>query len=481
MSSTHRTITTLADLRHDVIGIDTEVPLLDGSRRTYVFLDNAASTPTFHSVVKCIEEFLPWYSGVHRGLGFKAMVATNVYEQARRIAGEFVGADPSRQAVIFSKNTTESVNKLAVRFDFAPEDVVISTMMEHHSNDLPWRKHCNVVHTGLTPDGSIDMADLGLQISRNKGKVRLIAVSGASNVTGILNPIHTIAELAHSAGARIFVDAAQLVAHRPVNILPPDHPRHIDFIAYSAHKVYAPFGIGVLIGPREFFEQGEPDAVGGGTVGYVGLEDVEWSGVPQREEAGSPNVVGAVALAEAITLLRTIGMNTIATHEQQLLDVAVSRIKKLSGVRMYGPYEEPWKKVGVIPFTVEGIDHALVATIMSCEAGIGVRNGNFCAQPYMRRLLDVSPEEEKLKRAARCDNPVLPGMVRASFGCYNNEDDVERFLEILGRIVRKEYSGKYSLDPVSGMYRADGFEILPGSIFKHFNDELSQLKSEEVA
>src|ERR1041385_528000 len=463
----------LAELRREVVGIDTKIPLLDGSQRRYVFLDNAASTPTFRSVLKAIEDFLPWYSGVHRGVGYKAVVATNVYEETHRIVGEFVGADLDANVVIFGKNTTESVNKLANRFNFKPDDVVIATMMEHHSNDLPWRKYCNTVHVGIMQDGGIDLDALKNELKKHKGKVKLVAVSGASNVTGICIPIFDIAEWAHAAGAKIFVDAAQLAPHRAIDMLPNDDPRHIDFLAFSAHKNYAPFGIGVLIGPRSFFEGGAPDIVGGGTVSFVGLEAVEWSGLPQKEEAGSPNVVGAVALAEALTVLNSVGMDTIARHERDLLLYALSRMKKMPGVHIYGPTDDVSNKVGVIPFTVEGFDHALVATILSLEGGIGVRDGNFCAQGYMRKLLNVSPEEEKMKRADRCDNPILPGMVRASFGCYSNEEDVDILIDMLQRILRKDYRGKYSIDPITGMYSVKGFDMNVAQRFRFFNPQES--------
>ncbi|MBI4548660.1 MAG: aminotransferase class V-fold PLP-dependent enzyme [Ignavibacteriae bacterium] len=472
---------TLESLRDEVIGIDTKIPLLDGTERRYVFLDNAASTPTFRSVIKCIEEFLPWYSGVHRGVGYKAVVATNVYEQTHRIAGEFVGADLNDNVVLFGKNTTECVNKLANRFSFKADDVVISTMMEHHSNDLPWRKHCRVIHVGIRPDGGVDLDMLKTEMKKHAGKVKLVAVSGASNVTGICNPIYDIAEWTHAVGAKIFVDAAQLAAHRKINILPNDDPRDIDFIAYSAHKIYAPFGIGVLVGPKEFFALGAPDLVGGGTVSYVGLDEVEWGNLPQKEEAGSPNVVGAVALAEAITILQSVGMDVIAKHEQKVLEYAIPRMKKLNGIRIYGPTEDVSNKVGVIPFNIDGMDHALVSTILSVEGGIGVRNGNFCAQPYMRKLLGVTAEEEKMKRAARCDNPSLPGMVRASFGCYNNEEDVDIFLDMLNRIIRKEYRGKYVIDSITGMYSTDGYEPLAAHRFRFFDERFVPTKSEEVA
>lgn len=472
---------TLSDLRPDIVGLNSKVPLLDGTERRYVFLDNAASTPTFRTVLKRIEEFMPWYSGVHRGMGFKALLATNVYDETHRVAGRFVGADLSRNLVVFGRNTTDSINQLAKHFHFTVDDIVISTLMEHHSNDLPWRKHARVIHVGILPDGSVDLHELRSELRNHAGRIRLVAVSGASNVTGICNPIHEIAEWSHAVGARIFVDAAQLVAHRGVDILPNDHSQHIDFIAYSAHKLYAPFGVGVLVGPAEFFAAGEPDVVGGGTVAYVGIEDVEWGSLPQREEAGSPNVVGAVALAESISILTCVGMQTIAEHEQHLLEYALARLKKMPGVRIYGPTENLSNKVGVIPFNVDGMDHALVATILSTEGGIGVRNGNFCAQPYMRKLLNVSAEEEKLKRAARCDNPILPGMVRASFGCYNNEEDIDAFLEMLGRIVRREYLGQYTVHPVTGLYAAKGYEVAAHKHFRIFGDHENVLQGEEVA
>jgi len=481
MKPTNGVTLTIEDLRNEIVGINQNVPLLDGSERPYVFLDNAASTPAFRSVMKSIEEFMPWYSSVHRGTGFKAVVATNVYDEAHRIAGAFVGADPTWNVVIFGKNTTECVNKLAYRFQFKPDDVVITTSLEHHSNDLPWRKYCNVIHVGISSDGGIDLQELQDALRAHKGAVKLVAVSGASNVTGICSPVHDIAQWAHEAGAKIFVDVAQLVPHRAIDILPNNDPRHLDFVAYSAHKMYAPFGIGVLVGPADFFEKGEPDIVGGGTVSYVGLEEVEWGAAPQKEEAGSPNVVGAVALAEAITVLQAVGMDTIAQHEQALLAYAIPKMKSIAGVRIYGPTENFSNKVGVIPFTVESADHALVATVLSMEGGIGVRNGNFCAQPYMRKLLGVTPEEEKAKRADRCDNPKLPGMVRASFGCYNNEEDVDRLIETLGRIVKKEYRGVYTIDPITGMYVAKGYTMNAAQHFRFFNPLGTPSAREEVA
>lgn len=464
--------TRLETLRDDIIGIDTLVPVLGGAERRYTFLDNAASTPAFRRVWKRIEEFLPWYSGVHRGTGFKSWVATEAYDRAHDVAGKFVGADLSLNQVIFTKNTTECINKLAARFRFGPDDVIITTGMEHHSNDLPWRRYARVVHVPIKELGYLDLDALRETLRVYKGKVGLVAVTGASNITGICEPVHDIAEWTHAAGALLFVDAAQLVPHRGVDMLPNDDPRHIDFLAFSAHKMYAPFGTGVLVGPTEFFEQRDPDAVGGGVASIVTLDDVEWNPSPHRDEAGSPNVIGGIALAEAIMVMESVGMDTIAAHEQRLLEYAFDRLRRIPRLIFYGPAENLKDKVGVIAFNVEGMHPALVAAILSTEGALGVRNGYFCAQPYVKKLLNVS---EEVARDTGCgvvsdDGTAFPGMVRASFGCYSNEDDVNVLIDMLGRIARKEYKGDYVQNPDSGMFHPRGYDVKPSRYFPMFGE-----------
>jgi len=458
---THRSIDSL---RGEIIGLEEPIPILGGKEQRYVFLDNAASTPTFRSVVEAISDFLPWYSGVHRGTGYKARVATEMFDQTRRVVGDFVGADPVRDVVIYGANTTGLINMLAARMEFGPDEVIITTLMEHHSNDLPWRKHGKVVHVGTDQRGGVDLGALREALIRHEGRVGLVAVSGASNVTGYINPIHDIAALCHEAGSRILVDAAQLVAHRPVRMLDHNDPGHLDFVVFSGHKIYAPFGIGTLIGPRAFFAKGSPSLVGGGAVSFVSLDEVEWADPPHSEEAGSPNVTGAVALAEALSVLTSVGMDRVAGHERELIEYCTAGAGKIPGITLYGPVDDPGIKVGVLPFTLSGIDHALVATILSTEGGIGVRNGNFCAQIYMRGLLKVTQEEEKANRAMSCDSASLPGMVRASLGCYNNREDIDAFLVMLEKIARREFQGKYEIDPETGSYREENFALrLPTS------------------
>lgn len=452
---------TIDTVRENIVGIDAQVPLLDGTARPYVNFDNAASTPALRPVLDKVNEFMTWYSSVHRGSGFKSQIATEAYEAAHAIALRFVGADPATHTAIFGKNSTEALNKLANRFPFQPGDVVLTTLMEHHSNDLPWRKVAHVEHVLPDASGALDEAHFDRLLERYAGRVKLVAVTGASNVTGYINPIHRIAEKAHAAGAQILVDVAQLAPHRAVDMRPLDDPGHLDYVVLSAHKMYAPFGTGALIGRRDTFLQGDPDMVGGGVVEIVTVDSVSWTGLPDREEAGSPNVVGAVAMAQAMLCLEAIGMDALAEHEAVLTARLLERLGRIPRVRVFGITDpaRAREKVGVVPFIVEGMSHYLVAAILSAEGGIGVRNGCFCAHPYLLHLLGVD-EQQATSYQQEIRNGVkahLPGLVRASFGCYNNEAEVDWFAEMLERIVRGDYRGRYIQDPASGAYWPEGF------------------------
>ncbi len=473
MNTAHKCNWSIGELRSSIVGIDTLVPLLNGKKVPYAFLDNGASTPSFRHSLDVMSEFMEFYSGVHRGTGFKSILATRAYDEAHVIAGNFVGADLEKDAVIFGKNTTEVVNKLANRCDWRPGDVVITTLMEHHSNDLPWRKYAEVAHVGTDDKGYLDMDALDRAFARHRGHVRFLAVTGASNITGIVTPAHDLARRAHDEGALIFVDAAQLAPHRPIDTLPHDDPGHLDFLAFSAHKMYAPFGIGVLVGRKDWFELGDPDMVGGGVVEIVEEDFVAWSPPPAKEEAGSPNVPGAIALAASIHVLQGAGMDSIAAHEHRLLSYALPLMREVPGLTVYGPTDEHeiHGKVGVICFDIEGIPHAKTAAILSAEGGIGVRNGCFCAHPYVKRLLKVNPEDigRITDEILAGDRTNLPGMVRASFGCYNSTDDVDRLVRMLHRIARGEYEGNYLLDRRTGNWWPEGFDYPFRSYFPHFS------------
>ena len=451
-------------------GLETSVPLLDGTQRQYINLDNAASTPAFRAVKESVDGFLAYYSSVHRGVGFKSQVSTHAYEAAREAVMAFVGADPALDVCIFGKNTTEAINKLASRFPFTAErDVVLVSAMEHHSNDLPWRQAAKVVHLSLTPEGRLDEASFDRALQDYAGRVALVAVTGGSNVSGYINPVYRLAEKAHAAGAQILVDCAQLSPHRKVDMLPHDDPRHLDFVTISAHKLYAPFGTGALVGRRSTFEVGEPEYRGGGQVDIVTLDDVAWSTPPEREEAGSPNVVGAVALAAAVKQLQAVGMEQVAQHEADLTAYALPRLQRIPGLHIYGDSDpaRAAERLGVIPLQMAGVPHFLLSAILSYEYGIGVRNGCFCAHPYLLHLLGV--EEEAATRVRKSilagDRREVPGLVRVSFGLYNQESEIDELVEALGRIACGEIHGEYEQDTASGDYLPSGWNVDYSSYF----------------
>lgn len=448
--------------RNLFVGAEQKVPLLDGSVRTYINFDNAASTPSLIAVQKAVDDFLVFYSSVHRGTGFKSQLSTHAYEESRQIVLHFLGADPDTHTCIFGKNTTEAINKLAHRFPFTPQrNVVITSGMEHHSNDLPWRSAAQTVHIRLQPDGRLDEDDFDAKLAQYGSRTALVTIAGASNVTGYINPIHRLAAKAHSVGAQICVDGAQLAPHRKVSMRPLDDPAHLDYVAISGHKMYAPFGAGALVGRKDTFERGDPDLRGGGTVEIVTLDDVVWAEPPERDEAGSPNTVGVVALAAAICQLESVGMDTIAAHEAALTRHALSALHELPDVMIFGSTDPSHaeERLGVIPFGLKNVNHFLAAAVLGYEYGIGVRSGCFCAHPYILHLLQVS-ENEAVKvrnRMLAGDRSEMPGLIRASFGLYNTSDEVDLFIEALKAISKEDYRGKYVQVRASGEYVPEGW------------------------
>lgn len=415
----------MADFSSLIYGFDQKVPTKFGPKR-YLNLDNAASTPPFKAVMKLITEEGLYYSSIHRGAGYKSQYMTHRYEESREIVRDFVQADPNHDVVIFTKNTTDSINKIRHYLPYLPGELVIYTHMEHHSNELPWINQKHVI-IGLKKD-HLDLDQLETVLKRNRGNVKLLAVTGASNVTGYLPPIHTLAEMAHSSGARILVDAAQLAPHRPITVYPATDPRHLDFLVFSGHKMYAPFGSGVLIGPKWLFNQGAPSQVGGGTVKTIDSKNVYWVDPPDVEEAGSPNVFGALAIAQSCKVFNKIGWEKLIDHEQQLLEATLLGLKKIPGIIVYD--ESLTQRVGVISFNVAGVYHQIVAEALA-KYGIGVRTGCFCARNYVKYLLELDPISSPKDYDGK-----LPGMVRVSFGCYNNLSDVSNFLEALEETIK---------------------------------------------
>src|SRR5256886_8476882 len=291
-------------------GVYVPVPLHGGSTVTGINFDNAASTPPLARVRDVVPEFSDLSSSVHRGTGYKSRLSTEAYEDAREMVSGFLGVDEKSQVVIFVKGTTDALNRIAAEEARLDGRQVLVTEMEHHADLLPWRHRSGHVMVGLTDAGHIDLDAIEQALKDGRGKISLVAVCGASNVTGFVSPIHEAAELAHRYGARISVDAAQLAPHHRIDMRPPGDPGHLDFVSLSGHKMYAPYGAGVLVAPRDFFS-GAPEGMGGGAISIVTRDDTVWADLPDREEAGLANVIGAGALGLPVATLLQPGFEVM--------------------------------------------------------------------------------------------------------------------------------------------------------------------------
>ena len=412
-----------------LVGDDVEVPCVDGTTRRYVNLDGAASTNALPAVASRVHDFVPWYSSVHRGAGYKSRTATDAYERARAAILRFARRTEAGQDVaIICRNTTEAINHLAYRLRLNVDDIVVTTVIEHHANLLPWARVARRRFVECAPDGTFTVDDVVAALDAPPPP-KLLAISGASNVTGWMPPIEHIAAAARARGIPVFVDAAQLAPHRPI-------PSTVDYVAWSGHKMYAPFGAGALVGPRHAFDDGDPFLAGGGAVDLVDLDEVVWTDPPEREEAGSPNVIGAVALHAAIEELERIGWAPIERHDDELTKQLRSGLAAVPGVTVLGPGPET-PTLPIATFTVEGVHHSLVAARLSAEHGIGVRHGCFCAHPYLLRLLHLPDDQVRLYREAvlRGDRRRMPGAVRASATIATSQADIDRLLDAVATIA----------------------------------------------
>ncbi len=431
-----------------LLGSDTEVACLDGRTRRYVNLDYAASTPALAEVWDAVEAFMPWYSSVHRGSGIKSQVATEAFEGTRDVVAAFTGARAS-DSVIFVRNTTEAINVLAAALPAGTR--VLSSPVEHHSNMLPWRRHdLRLLPFTRSADELCAAAEEALRGARPR--IELVAVTGASNVTGEVWPLARLAEIAHRHGARLFVDAAQLAPHRPIDMAAAG----IDLLALSGHKLYAPFGAGALIGDFSSLGDGVPLLQGGGAIDLVTLDDVIWASAPERHEAGSPNVVGVVALGAACRKLLALGMDTVAEHGRILAARLRRGLEDVPGLETLALWDGAHvDRVGVATFNLDGYRHPLLAAILSAEHGIGVRHGCFCAHPLIAHLLGIGDRELERLRAELLAGrrPALPGAVRASLGLGTTAEDVDLLTDALAELARRGPGARYRHVPEHDEYQ----------------------------
>ncbi len=434
-----------------LVGHQLPVPLVTGEEVPYLNLDYAASTPPLVRVAEAVQAFLPWYSSVHRGAGHKSQVATAAYEGARERVHRFLGLRADDQ-VLFVRNTTDAINLLASALPDGCQ--VITFAVEHHANLLPWRRpglSARHLPVPATPGDALEQLDSALR-DRPAGPC-LVAVTGASNVTGEIWPIGELAEVAHRHGARILLDAAQLAPHHPIDVAGLE----VDFVAFSGHKIYAPFGAGVLAGRGDWLRAPVPYLRGGGAVEFVTLDTVLWSDLPDRQEAGSPNVVGAVALGAACEALSGYGIERLAAEEMALARYARERIGAVEDVELYRLWPETHPRLAIATFNVRGLWHSQLAAILSAEYGIGVRHGCFCAHPLILSLLHVGTTEAERIRTEISDGAKgrVPGAVRASMGLGTTRDDVDALAAALDSIVKWGPRWTYRLDAATGEYVPD--------------------------
>jgi len=397
----------------EIVGAHTHVPLAGGGTVEYANLDHGASAPALRIVRDTVDALLERYASVHRGAGWHSKVCTALYDGAREPVRRFVGGR-SDDAVIFTKHTTDSFNLLAHCLPARTTVVVFET--EHHAALLPWeRDGVNVVRLAApdSPADAVRAVDSALRI-RPAGPA-LLVITGASNVTGEIWPVTQLAAVARSRGARVALDAAQLAPHRPFSIA----ELGVDYVALSGHKLYAPYGTGALIGRADWLEQATPYLLGGGATATVTGTETTFKPLPDRHEAGSPNVPGAVALATACHALAQADRAALAAAEAALTERLRDGLREVPGVTVHTLFGGRVETIGVVTFTIAGQSSALVAAALSAEHGIGVRDGAFCAQPLVRRLLG----------AAGCNVEDGTGhAIRASVGLGTSTEHVDRLL-----------------------------------------------------
>ncbi|MEV8560180.1 aminotransferase class V-fold PLP-dependent enzyme [Streptomyces sp. NPDC051917] len=422
-----------------VLGRDVTVPLVTGGEVTYAALDYAASAPALQRVWDDVAAYAPYYGSVHRGAGYLSQLSTDLFENARRTIAEFLDCRPDDQ-VIFTRSTTDSLNLLARALPAGCQVFVFET--EHHASLLPWQDaQVTYLDAPRTPEQAVAtleraLADRTVSVEGGHGPA-LVCVTGASNVTGELWPVRELAAAAHAHGARIVLDAAQLAPHHPVSVRDLD----VDWVAFSGHKLYAPFGSGVLAGRADWLRAAEPYLAGGGASRTVsrrqdGGVDVEWHESAARHEAGSPNVIGAYSIASACKALTEAGWDTLVARERHLIARVRAGLAEVPQVKVLSLFGDDAPRVGVISFVVEGWNSSHFAAALSAEYGIGVRDGLFCAHPLVRTLLGTDPQTQ-----GECGAPeAQPGekslnAIRVSFGAGTPDEHVDRFVTAVRELV----------------------------------------------
>jgi cysteine desulfurase/selenocysteine lyase len=393
--------------------IRSDFPLLKRkvNNKDLVYFDNAASTQKPAQVIKAINDlYSNYYSNIHRGVHTLSRESTEVFEQTRKKVAAFIGAD--EKEIVFTAGTTDGINLVASGISIPKGSEIILSTLEHHSNILPWQLWCEKNEgklriLELNAEGKLAIEKLPSLLSE---KTAVVAVTQVSNSLGIVNPLEKIIPVIRkfNKNIHILVDGAQTVAHMPVNVKKLD----CDYFVFSGHKMYAPTGTGVLYGKKEKLESLQLSRSGGGTIKQVSFDKTEYAEVPLKFEPGTPNIEGIIGLGAAIDYINEVGMSYISEHEHQLLKYTLEHLKEINEIELYGASNE---NAGIVSFNVKGQHPFDVGTLLDMQ-GVAVRTGHHCCQPLMKHF-------------------VIPGTVRASFGVYNTQEEVDLFIAALKKTI----------------------------------------------
>lgn len=432
------------------------------------FLDSTASTKMIGPAHEALQTALIHYANSHSTTYGAARFSTHAFEKAHDTVMRFTGADPATHTAVFvGSGATGAINRVARTLFWKgsedSRDTVVFSGMEHHANQLPWNKYApRYVPVPVDPIlGTLNLDHFESVLKKNAGRTRLVAVTGVSNVTGIVNDVAELTRMAHEAGAEILIDGAQMAAHKRISL----KDWGADYLVFSGHKVYAPGSPGVLVMPKEI-SSGDPDEMGGGIVLSVNFEYYLLSNdLPAREEAGTPNIPGAAALARALSILEDIGMDRVWEHELSLTSQLLGGLGVFDEITIYGDTNlSRTPRAGVVSFSVDGLPHPVVAQALADYFNIAVRNECFCAHPYVKTLRGLSREHvEAFERdILGGDRRSSPGMVRASLGVYTGEADIRRFHAAIDWIVanRERLAAEYEVQRDGSAVRRDKWKIV---------------------
>jgi cysteine desulfurase / selenocysteine lyase len=435
-----------------VVGTDDHIKLKNGKDARVILLNNAATTPPFESTLKAVNEYLQTYGALHRGAGPHANITFQKADEAIKTLRKFLDCTDD-QALLFTSNTSSAINLFIRMLRLKENDVIIKSVIEHTSNNLPWsfNSDAKTVYVNAFDDGSLDYDDLEKKVLENADNLKLIAITGASNLTGYIPDIERISKLAHKHNALLFIDAAQLAPHRPISM----KNQNIDALAFSAHKVYAPFGLGILALPKKLLET-KPVDPGGGSIDMVSEKHVVWASPESRHQTGTWNVTGIIAAAASCKMIMDTGWDKIIGHEKELVHYAAEQLQTVPDITLYVPAEKylAEDRIGTFTFNLKGYHHALLSAILENEYGIETRAGTICNHRLVRRWFNIDDTKQKEieEKIEGGDKLASYGIVRASLAIHNTKEDIDALVSALKSIVTNKHALKYKPVPIEEIY-----------------------------